>query len=169
MRTRQNVLGGPKGSWGAFAGGLQSKRGPTGVCEKTLLLFEPRPCNAAAETAPHPLIWCSESLSSQGSSHPVECFFTDTGMVLEGIVGALFRAHQTSVLCESADGVAARRPVKVSPLVRVNLQTHKQGRKSCIRVPTFIRKQKEETTLSTAPFLTPYFVMIRKLGSNISR
>ena len=31
----------------------------TGVCEKTLLLGEPLPCNTAAETALRPLIWCS--------------------------------------------------------------------------------------------------------------
>ena len=30
----------------------------TGVCEKTLLLLEPWPCNPAAETATQPQIWC---------------------------------------------------------------------------------------------------------------
>ena len=34
--------------------------------KKTLLLHHPWPCNEAAETAPQPVIWCSESLHSQG-------------------------------------------------------------------------------------------------------
>ena len=41
----------------------------------TLLLCEPRSCNPAAETALQPLVWCSESFSSQGYSSPEECFF----------------------------------------------------------------------------------------------
>ena len=41
---------------------------------KTLLLCEPSPCNSSAETSLQPLIWCSESLSSQVSSFPEECF-----------------------------------------------------------------------------------------------
>ena len=31
----------------------------TGVCETTLLLYEPWPYNPASETALQPLIWCS--------------------------------------------------------------------------------------------------------------
>ena len=46
-----------------------------GACEKTLLLPEPWPSNPAAETAFEPLIWCSESLSSRGSSSTEECVF----------------------------------------------------------------------------------------------
>ena len=38
----------------------------------------PLPCNPAAEAALHPLIWCSESLSSQGSSFSEECFFSQS-------------------------------------------------------------------------------------------
>ena len=34
-------------------------RAATGVCEKTLLLGEPLPCNLSAVTAIQPLIWCS--------------------------------------------------------------------------------------------------------------
>ena len=33
---------------------------PDGVCEQTLLLREPSPCNPAAEPALHPLIRCSD-------------------------------------------------------------------------------------------------------------
>ena len=50
----------------------------TGVCDKTFLLCEPRPCNPP-ETALQPLIWCSGNIISQGYSSPEECFFTDTG------------------------------------------------------------------------------------------
>ena len=37
----------------------------TCVCEQTLLLGGPLPCNPAPETALQPLIWHSESLSSR--------------------------------------------------------------------------------------------------------
>ena len=40
---------------------------------------EPLSCDPAAEIALHPLIWCSESLSSRRYSYPEECFFMDTG------------------------------------------------------------------------------------------
>ena len=42
--------------------------------KNTLLLPEPWPSNPTAETALQPIIWCSESLSSRGSSSPEECF-----------------------------------------------------------------------------------------------
>ena len=48
--------------------------------KRTLLSGKPSPCNPAAETALQPLMWCSESLSSHGSSHPEEFFFADVGM-----------------------------------------------------------------------------------------
>ena len=48
----------------------------TGVCEQPILLREPWLCSPAAETAFHPMIWCSESLSSQGLSSAEECFST---------------------------------------------------------------------------------------------
>ena len=41
--------------------------------QKTPLVYEPWPCNPAAEAALLPLTWCSESLFSQGSSPPEEC------------------------------------------------------------------------------------------------
>ena len=41
---------------------------------KTLLLRKPSLCSPTAETALEPLIWCSESLYSQGSSSPEGCF-----------------------------------------------------------------------------------------------
>ena len=53
------------------------RSGNTGVCAKTLLLSEPFPCHPAAETALQPLIWCSESLSSNASSSP-EVFSSQT-------------------------------------------------------------------------------------------
>ena len=40
----------------------------TAVCEKTIILRRPVPCGPAAETALHPLIWCSASLHSDASS-----------------------------------------------------------------------------------------------------
>ena len=43
--------------------------------KQALLLGEPLPCNPEAETARQPLIWRSESLSSQGNHFPDECFF----------------------------------------------------------------------------------------------
>ena len=46
--------------------------------KKATLLCEPMPCSPAAETAILPLTWCSESLSSRGSSSPEECFFSQT-------------------------------------------------------------------------------------------
>ena len=49
----------------------------SGVFEKTLPLCEPLSCNPAAETALQVLIWCPESLSSQGLSSLEECFFTE--------------------------------------------------------------------------------------------
>ena len=47
----------------------------TGVCEKTLLLHEPLPCNPTAEAALQPLIWCSASFNSSVSCSPEDCFF----------------------------------------------------------------------------------------------
>ena len=47
----------------------------TGVCEKTLLLGEPLPWKAPAETALQPLLWHSEGLSFQGYHFLEECFF----------------------------------------------------------------------------------------------
>ena len=41
---------------------------------ETLLEREPAPCNLAWTTAIHPLIWCFESRSSQGSFSSEECF-----------------------------------------------------------------------------------------------
>ena len=52
----------------------------TGVCETTLLLREPWPCDLAAETAIQPQIRCFQSWCSNLSSYPEECFFTNTGM-----------------------------------------------------------------------------------------
>ena len=47
---------------------------PTSVYEQTFLLGMPLTCSSAAETAILPLIWCSESLSVQGS-YFLEVFF----------------------------------------------------------------------------------------------
>ena len=43
-------------------------------------LHKPLPCSPAAETALQPLIRCSESSTSRGSSSPEKCFFTGTGI-----------------------------------------------------------------------------------------
>ena len=47
------------------------------LSKQTLLFREPSPCSPAAETALQPLMWCSESLFSQGYSSP-EGVFSDT-------------------------------------------------------------------------------------------
>ena len=57
-------------------------RDHTGVYENTLLLRKPLPCSPAAETAPQPLIWCSESQSSNVYSFPEECFCSRTPVAL---------------------------------------------------------------------------------------
>ena len=53
---------------------IYRERERDGVYKPTLLLREPLPCNAAAETALAPLVWCFESVSSRGYSYPEECF-----------------------------------------------------------------------------------------------
>ena len=53
-----------------------------GVCEQKVLLREPLPCNAGAESAIRPLICCFSFCNtiSHVSSSPEACFFTDTGI-----------------------------------------------------------------------------------------
>ena len=71
-----------------------------GVCEKTLLLDEPWPCNPEAETALQPLIWCSESLFSHVPSSLEELFFTDASNIQETFSLLSFRlAWFSNVQC----------------------------------------------------------------------
>ena len=44
---------------------------------------EPFPCNPVAESALHPLTWCSESVSSKGSNPPDELSFHRAGITME--------------------------------------------------------------------------------------
>ena len=69
---------------------ILNKSLPTGVCDKTLLLWEPSPYNPAAETALQPLIWCSESWYSHRYSFLEECF----DIILYYILRYYTRAYQ---------------------------------------------------------------------------
>ena len=53
---------------------------PAFVKKTMSLLCEPLPCNPVPKTALQLLIWCSESLSSEGPSSLDELCFADTGM-----------------------------------------------------------------------------------------
>ena len=56
------------------------------LCKKTLILGKPFPCDQEAETAFQPLIWCSESLYSQGNSFLYGCFSSQTPVCLRTAV-----------------------------------------------------------------------------------
>ena len=67
---------------GRLGGGVEAKI-PV-LVKKTLLFYEPWPCNPVGKSALQPLIWCFRSLSFHSSSALEECFFSDTGRRVVG-------------------------------------------------------------------------------------